>query len=137
MCMNAHLITKKEADYVRFFYMNCIKNLRKEDRELPQVKQLLEILVNGVGVHHSGLLPLLKEIVEMLFAAGFIKLLFATETFAIGVNMPAKSVCFCGSGKFDGIGFRYFLSSEYPLNTLFIIDSPRWLVVQVVVVRIL
>ena len=117
MCSKHQLISSKESQYVRYFYNRCIQNLRKEDRDLPQVKQLLEILVSGVGMHHSGLLPLLKEIVEMLFAAGYIKLLFATETFAIGVNMPAKSVCFCGTGKFDGIGRRFFLSSEYALRT--------------------
>lgn len=119
MCSSQRLISSNESNYVRLFYNRCIKNLRKEDRDLPQVKQLLEILVSGVGVHHSGLLPLLKEIVEMLFAAGYIKLLFATETFAIGVNMPAKSVCFCGTGKFDGIGNRFFLSSEFRLSAFF------------------
>ena len=112
MCSSIRLIDAKEAAYIKQFYMKCIQNLRKEDRELDQVKRLLQILMNGIGIHHSGLLPLLKEVVEMLFSAGYIKILFATETFAIGVNMPAKSVCFCGSGKFDGNGYRYFLSSE-------------------------
>ena len=113
MCSSIRLIDAKEAAYIKQFYMKCIQNLRKEDRELDQVKRILQILMNGIGIHHSGLLPLLKEVVEMLFSAGYIKILFATETFAIGVNMPAKSVCFCGSGKFDGNGYRYFLSSEY------------------------
>jgi len=44
----------------------------------------------GVGVHHGGLLPILKEMVEILFGRGLVKVLFATETFAMGVNMPAK-----------------------------------------------
>ena len=46
----------------------------------------------GVAVHHSGLIPVFKEIVEQLFAEKLIKLLFATETFAVGVNMPTKTV---------------------------------------------
>jgi antiviral helicase SKI2 len=50
-------------------------------------------LLRGVGVHHGGLLPIIKEMVEMLFARGLVKVLFATETFAMGVNMPAKCVC--------------------------------------------
>ena len=55
------------------------------------------------GVHHSGILPILKEIVELLFANGFVKVLFATETFAMGVNMPAKSVIFTAVNKFGNI----------------------------------
>ena len=80
------------------------------------MQEVLNLLVTGVGVHHAGLLPLLKEIVEMLFSSGYIKLLFATETFAVGINMPAKAVCFAGLAKFDGVGRRYFLSSEYAFS---------------------
>jgi RecG-like helicase len=49
------------------------------------------ILKRGVGIHHGGLLPILKEIIEILFQEGLIKCLFATETFSIGINMPAKT----------------------------------------------
>ena len=55
------------------------------------------------GVHHSGILPIMKEIVELLFANGFVKVLFATETFSMGVNMPAKSVVFTAVNKFGNI----------------------------------
>lgn len=48
--------------------------------------------VLGIGIHHSGLLPLLKETIEILFSEGLIKALFATETFAMGLNMPARTV---------------------------------------------
>lgn len=51
-----------------------------------------DLLKRGIGVHHSGILPLLKEVVEMMFQEGLVKLLFATETFAMGVNMPARTV---------------------------------------------
>ena len=50
----------------------------------------------------SGLLPILKEIVEILFSEGLIKTLFATETFSIGINMPAKTVVFTNTRKWDG-----------------------------------
>ena len=73
---------------------------------------MLPLLMRGVGVHHAGLLPLMKEIVEMLFSVGYVKVLFATETFAIGINMPAKAVCFNGLAKFDGSNDRFFLASE-------------------------
>ncbi|KAJ7610948.1 P-loop containing nucleoside triphosphate hydrolase protein [Roridomyces roridus] len=67
----------------------------------------------GIGVHHGGLLPLVKEVVEILFARGLVKILFATETFAMGVNMPAKCVGFSGIRKHDGRSFRDILPGEY------------------------
>lgn len=55
----------------------------------------------------KGLLPILKETIEILFAEGLIKALFATETFAMGLNMPARTVLFTGMRKFDGKDFRW------------------------------
>ncbi|KAL9996630.1 putative RNA helicase [Helianthus debilis subsp. tardiflorus] len=55
---------------------------------------MLPLLKRGIGVHHSGLLPILKEVIEILFQEGLIKCLFATATFSIGLNMPAKTVVF-------------------------------------------
>lgn len=80
---------------------------------LQTTKLLRECLSNGIGFHHAGLLPALKDIVETLFSKGLIKVLFATETFAVGINMPAKTVCFDSLEKFDGINFRYLNSKEY------------------------
>jgi len=68
---------------------------------LPQYHELKSLLVKGIAYHHSGLIPLLKEIVEILFGKGLIKVLFATETFAVGINMPTKTVVFTGLKKFD------------------------------------
>lgn len=56
----------------------------------PTVLTVCEMVQRGIGVHHGGLLPILKEMVEILFGRGLVKVLFATETFAMGVNMPAK-----------------------------------------------
>jgi superfamily II RNA helicase len=55
---------------------------------------LKKLLVKGIGIHHAGLLPIMKEIVEILFSDGFLRIVFATTTFAIGLNMPARSVLF-------------------------------------------
>ena len=63
---------------------------------------MVELTKRGIAVHHYGILPILKESVELLFAKGLIKLLFATETFAMGVNMPARSVLFDSIRKHDG-----------------------------------
>ncbi len=83
------------------------------DRELPQLIKLKDLLIRGIAVHHGDLLPLAKEVVEILFADGLIKVLFATETFAMGVNMPAKTVIFCGLRKNDGKDFRYLKSVRF------------------------
>ncbi|CEQ40490.1 SPOSA6832_02128 [Sporobolomyces salmonicolor] len=80
------------------------------DKDLPQIMNMRSLLSRGIGVHHGGLLPI---IVELLFARGLVKVLFATETFAMGVNMPAKCVVFSGIRKHDGRSFRDLLPGEY------------------------
>ena len=77
------------------------------------MEAILPLLKRGVGIHHSGLLPLLKEVIEILFGEGLIKALFATETFSMGLNMPAKTVIFASVRKFDGQTFRAVSSGEY------------------------
>lgn len=72
-----------------------------------------DLLSRGIGVHHGGLLPIVKEVVEILFARGLVKVLFATETFAMGVNMPARCVVFSNIRKHDGRSFRDILPGEY------------------------
>lgn len=67
---------------------------RKQLLQLPQYHTLRSLLLSGVAYHHSGLVPILKEVVEILFSKGFIKFLFATETFSVGLNMPTKTVVF-------------------------------------------
>ena len=68
------------------------------------MKRIEEMLNRGIAVHHGGLLPILKECVELLFSKSVVKVLIATETFAMGVNMPARSVVFNGFRKHDGKG---------------------------------
>jgi superfamily II RNA helicase len=82
-------------------------------RGLESVHKLKYVLSRGIAFHHAGLLPKAKELVEVLFAQGIIKVLYATETFAVGINMPAKTVVFASLEKFDGINFRYLNSKEY------------------------
>ncbi|VDL90075.1 unnamed protein product [Schistocephalus solidus] len=98
---------------VDLIFNNAMDSLSKEDRNLPQVLCMLPMLRRGVGIHHGGLLPILKELVEILFAEGYIKVLFATETFAMGLNMPARTVLFTSTRKFDGRDFRHVSSGEY------------------------
>lgn len=82
---------------------------------IPQYHDIYTLLCRGIAYHHSGLLPLLKEIVEILFSKGLVKLLFCTETFAVGLNMPTKTVLFTGFKKFDdAVGdMRILRNDEY------------------------
>lgn len=105
--------SKEEADKVEEIFNNAIDTLSEEDKKLRQVLNLLPLLKRGIGIHHSGLLPLLKEVIEILFQLSLIKCLFATETFSIGLNMPAKTVVFTSVRKFDGADFRWVTSGEY------------------------
>ncbi|XP_076658457.1 exosome RNA helicase Mtr4 [Halictus rubicundus] len=107
------LNTLEEKKLVNEVFNNAMDVLNEEDRRLPQVENVLPLLRRGIGIHHGGLLPILKETVEILFSEGLIKALFATETFAMGLNMPARTVLFTASRKFDGKAFRWITSGEY------------------------
>nr|XP_016479404.1 PREDICTED: DExH-box ATP-dependent RNA helicase DExH9-like [Nicotiana tabacum] len=98
---------------IETIFWSAMDMLSDDDKKLPQVLNMLPLLKRGIGVHHSGLLPILKEVIEILFQEGFIKCLFATETFSIGLNMPAKTVVFTNVRKFDGDKFRWISSGEY------------------------
>ncbi|MEM4756356.1 MAG: DEAD/DEAH box helicase, partial [Candidatus Woesearchaeota archaeon] len=80
---------------------------------LSSTKALKTLLSHGIGFHHAGLLPAQKEVVERAFENGLCKLLFATETFALGINMPARTVCFHSLRKWDGRNFRVLNAKEY------------------------
>ncbi|KAK9356228.1 rRNA-processing arch domain-containing protein [Lipomyces doorenjongii] len=103
----------EEKDMISKVFNNAISQLSDEDKELPQIKHILPLLRRGIGIHHSGLLPILKEVIEILFQEGLIKVLFATETFSIGLNMPAKTVVFTNVRKWDGKNFRWVSGGEY------------------------
>lgn len=87
----------------------------KELEKVPQYHQITDLLTRGIAFHHSGLLPLLKEIVEVLFSKGYVKIMFCTETFAVGLNMPTKTVLFAGFKKYDDQtgGMRMLRTDEY------------------------
>ncbi|KAL2630865.1 hypothetical protein R1flu_015551 [Riccia fluitans] len=105
--------SEEEKAIVQEVFNNAVQVLAEEDRTLPAINTLLPILQRGIGVHHSGLLPILKEVIEILFQEGLIKALFATETFAMGLNMPAKTVVFTAVRKWDGDTHRWMSSGEY------------------------
>ncbi|OQV13156.1 Superkiller viralicidic activity 2-like 2 [Hypsibius exemplaris] len=105
--------TDKEKEMVESVFTNAIEVLSPEERKLPQILNTMPLLRRGIGIHHSGLLPLIKETIELLFQEGLIKVLFATETFAMGLNMPARTVLFTSMRKFDGKENRFITSGEF------------------------
>lgn len=82
------------------------------DREFL-ASEVLSLARRGVGYHHAGMLPLHKELVEQMFTSGLLRLLFTTETFALGINMPARTVAFSGLRKFDGVNFDYMRRRDF------------------------
>lgn len=79
----------------------------------PEMARLSKLLLRGIAFHHAGMLPTLKEVVERLFTSGLLKLLFATETFSLGINMPARAVAFESLKKFDGVKRDFMKTREF------------------------
>ena len=90
-----------------------LEQLPKEDRNLQQVHSLLNLLPRGLAFHHAGLLPGLKVLVETLFGRGHLRAVFATDTLALGINMPARTVVVGSLSKFDGQEMRLLTPNEY------------------------
>lgn len=96
----------------------CEQIIRKlpnyeEYLHLPEYVNTVKLLRKGVGIHHAGLMPILREMTELLFARGFIKILFCTETMSVGINLPVKTTIFTDINKFNGEINRTLYSHEY------------------------
>jgi antiviral helicase SKI2 len=96
----------------------CEQIIRKlpnyqEYLQLPEYQSMVALLEKGIAIHHAGVMPILREMVELLYSKGFIKIVFCTETFAVGINMPTKTVIFTDVNKFDGNTERVLYSHEY------------------------
>jgi superfamily II RNA helicase len=109
------LITSSEAAEVVHIWNFHLRNHKESLEKLPQYHMLRSLVEKGLAYHHSGLVPMLKEIIEILFSKGFIKVLFATETFAVGINMPTKTAVFVGVKKYDDQSqdMRVLTTAEY------------------------
>ena len=94
--------------HILSFHLHKFPDVQLSD----QYFELVPLLERGIGFHHSGVLPILKEITEILFSRGFVKVLFATETFAVGLNMPTKTVVFTSFRKKSDSGFFRMLRPD-------------------------
>ena len=105
------LLTDEERQRVLSLYDRlCLEHDMTRDKGAAVMR---DMIARGVAYHHAGMLPTMKEMVERTFASGLLKLLFTTETFAVGVNMPAHTVVFDSLEKFDGIRMRPLKAREY------------------------
>lgn len=116
--ITVNLFGYDDAHFPSIIRDECYKIIKKipnfkEYLNLPEYLDIVNLLEKGVAIHHSGIMPILREMVELLFAKGYIKVLFATETFAVGINMPTKTVLFTSLSKYDNSGMRYLYSHEY------------------------
>ena len=101
---------REQIDAIVQRYMD---RLEEEDRRIEQVKKIVALSKRGLGFHHAGLLPILKQLVEELFSKGLMGVVFATDTLALGVNMPAKTVVIGRMSKWDGISRRPLIPNEF------------------------
>jgi len=107
------LVSHEEAINISGIFSSFMKNYDKEYSKLDQYNIIKKYIMKGIAFHHAGLLPILKEIIELLFKKGLIKILFATETFAVGVNMPTRTVIFTELEKYSHSGKRFLTPAEY------------------------
>jgi superfamily II RNA helicase len=109
------LIDSSDAAAIRHIWDFHLHKYKDILEHLPQAHQLKELVMRGIAFHHSGLLPILREMVELLFGRGLLKCLFATETFAVGINMPTKTVVFLDLEKYsdESQGLRLLRTDEY------------------------
>ena len=90
-----------------------LRLLAPEDRQLSQVAQIVRLARRGIGYHHAGLLPILKQLVETLFTGGLMGVVYATDTLALGVNMPARTCVIGRLSKWDGRRRRPLIPNEF------------------------
>ena len=96
------LTTAEEQDEIRAIVDAGVAEIPEEDLQVLNYRQLRTAWVRGFAAHHAGMLPAFKHIVEELFVRGLVKVVFATETLALGINMPARTVVLEKLVKFNG-----------------------------------
>ncbi len=109
----ADLTSPHEKKVIEEQVLSRLAWLPEEDLKVFGFDEWLEALKRGLSSHHAGRLPIFKEVVEDLFAQGLVKVVFATETLSLGINMPAKTVVIESLFKFSGESHEFLTSTEY------------------------
>ena len=107
------LTTPEERDEIYAFVEEACADLPDEDRQVLGYHDFLDGLTRGVAAHHAGMLPAFKQCVEQLFVRGLCKAVFATETLALGINMPARTVVLEKLSKWNGETHADITPGEY------------------------
>ncbi|PWD96091.1 DEAD/DEAH box helicase, partial [Dietzia maris] len=107
------LTTGEEARRIASHVDSAVAQVPQPDLDALDFAAFRAGLVNGLAAHHAGMLPLFRTIVEELFSAGLIKVVFATETLALGIHMPARAVVLEKTTKFNGDTHMMLTSAEY------------------------
>jgi len=105
------LLTEEERERMLALQHELIALFQLDEAELKG--EVLQLATHGIGYHHAGMLPVHKELVERMFTSGLLRMLFTTETFALGINMPARTVVFHSLRKFDGVNFDFLRTRDY------------------------
>ena len=113
MIQRSWLTGKEQTECANIFDTYIMRYLGEQGMQLEQVWFIRNLLSKGVCIHHSGLIPILKEVIETIFDKGYIRVMFVTETFSVGINMPTKAVVFGSLQKFDGTSQRILIPEEY------------------------
>lgn len=108
-----NLLHQRERTAIDQLFLDICKKFELDPRTDPALRDIRMRAARGVGFHHAGMLPIHKEVVERLFTSGLVKMLFTTETFALGINMPARTVVFDSLKKFDGVSFDYMKARDF------------------------
>ena len=110
---NVRLTSASERDTIRRYVQEKTSALARSDKDVLGYDEWQDALARGVAAHHAGMLPVFKECVEELFAKGLVKIVFATETLALGINMPARSVVIDKLSKWNGETHADLTPGEY------------------------
>ncbi|MGI6449459.1 MAG: DEAD/DEAH box helicase [Desulfitobacteriia bacterium] len=110
LALKNNYLTPEERFKVKEIFL---EQFGEEELWSPSTRRLFRVCRKGIAYHHAGLLPLQKSVVEDLFLAKMIAVLYCTETFSVGINYPVKSVCFDSLNKYDGRNFRPLENHEF------------------------
>src|SRR5205807_6390117 len=114
-CLHAwlRLTAPDERAEIRRLVEERTTHIPSEDLQVLGYWEWLDGLERGLAAHHAGMLPAFKEVVEELFAAGLVRAVFATETLALGINMPARTVVVEKLDKWNGEAHVGLTAGEY------------------------
>ncbi|MCS4535075.1 RNA helicase [Corynebacterium sp. HS2168-gen11] len=114
-CMRSRLVltTQAEADRIAAIVDAGVEDIPREDLKILGFRQWKAALMRGFAAHHAGMLPAFRHIVEDLFSQGLVRAVFATETLALGINMPARTVILEKLVKYDGEGHVDLTPGQY------------------------